>query len=485
MSKTSAFTVILATTALLLGCPKATGPASAFSSDVRFGQAPLTVHFTDQSDPNGSPITSWSWEFGDGATSTEQNPAHTYANKDTYTVALTVTNADGSDATLTSGYIIVGDMWAATFGGAGQDEGLAVVYTKDKQFVIAGSAESGEKGDLDVLLVKVDANGKEEWSHTFGGDGDDVAEAMVETSEGDLVIAGTTSSFGNGGDDVYLIRTNADGEEQWSETYGGGYDDWGHALQKTSDGGFIIAGETNSFGAEFGDAYLVKVKADGALEWSKMIKGPGIDSAHAVRQVSDGYILAGDTTPLGGASREMYVVKTDAQGNTLWDLTYGDFGDDRANAVVTTSDNGFLVLGAYDTTTLTGVDMVALKLDKDGNAAWSKKFGGTRGEEGFAILALGNDDFLLAGTAASYGAGGYDVYLVKIDSQGDTYWTRTIGGAEDDRAYAVASVPDDGGFVLAGMTESYGAGASDVYAIRCNADGYAPSAPEPSAQAGR
>ncbi len=458
---------------ILEGCPPQTGPRADFSAEIRFGRAPLVVQFTDTSDPRGSVITAWLWEFGDGNTSTDQNPTHTYTAVGAYRVSLTVTTDEGTHATRKAAYIIVGDMWARTFGGIGDEYVGGVYRTKDNGYLIVGSTTSTPVGDADVLLLKINKDGEELWSQTYGGNGNDSGSAVVEMDNGDLLIVGASASFGSG-DQIYVIRTDKDGVEKTSDTYGGLGTDRGNDIQKANDGGFIVVGETFTVD-KLQDAYLLKLNADGKRSWSRSFAVLGDDAAFAVRPLgADGYLVAGDTTEV--VNSDMFLAKTDADGKTTWIQAYGDTGGDWANALLNAGD-GALLCGTFFSLA-SSWDMFVMQTDKDGNEIWSAVFGGVQRDEGRDVVAAANAGYLAAGVTYSTGAGGADAYLVKLDGQGNALWKRTLGGPADDSADRVLRVGSTG-FLITGSTESYGAGGADIYLVQTNADGYAPNAATP------
>jgi hypothetical protein len=205
--------------------------------------------------------------------------------------------------------------FARTYGGTNYDFASSVQQTSDGGYIMAGYTESFGAGNNDIFLINTDANGDVQWAKTYGGTGEDRVFSVQQTSDGGYIVAGWTRSFGAGGDDIILIKTDANGNIIWARTYGGTNDDRASSVQQTSDGGYIVAGWTRSFGSG-GDILLIKMDANGNVIWAKTFGGTDHDYAHSVQQTSDGgYIVAGLTRSFGAGNYDFFLIKTDANGD--------------------------------------------------------------------------------------------------------------------------------------------------------------------------
>jgi hypothetical protein len=357
--------------------------------------------------------------------------------------------------------------WWRTYGGWADDWGLSVQQTSDCGYIIAGSTDSFGAGDYDVYLIKTNTSGDALWTTTYGGTGPDFGYSVQQTSDGGYIIVGYTVSFGAGSEDVYLIKTNANGDTVWTKTYGGTYNDAGYSVRQTSDSGYIIAGGTGSFGAGCADVYLVKTNASGDTAWTRTYGGADPDMGFSVQQTSDGgYIIAGYTESFGAGNGDVYLIKTNASGDTLWTRTCGGTDPDRSYSVQQTSDSGYIIAGGAGS----NGDVCLLKANASGDVLWTRTYGGANYDDGQSVRQTSDGGYVIAGTTESFGAGHDDAYLLKTKASGDTVWTRTYGGATYDNGKSVQQT-SDGGYVIAGYTSSFGAGSYDVYLIKTDANG--------------
>jgi len=356
--------------------------------------------------------------------------------------------------------------WNTTFWGTGDEYAYCVIQTSEGGFAIVGCAWSYGAGSTETWLVKTDAMGQAEWNSTFGGTGSDRAYSLIQTSDGGFVLAGDTWSYDAGSYDMVLVKTDANGQHEWNTTFGGtGYDS-AYSLLQTSDGGFVLAGCAWSYGAGSTDMWLVKTNAMGQAEWNSTFGGTSSDEAHSLIQTSDGgFVLAGCTRSYGAGSTDMWLVKTDAMGQAEWNSTFGGTSSDEAYSLIQTSDGGFALAGRTRSYGAGSTDMWLVKTDANGQHEWNTTFGGTGDDSAYSFLQTSDGGFVLAGCTWSYGAHSTDMWLVKTNANGQHEWNTTFGGTGDEYASSFLQT-SDGGFVLAGYTRSYGAGSYDMWLVK-------------------
>jgi hypothetical protein len=239
--------------------------------------------------------------------------------------------------------------WNKTFGGSEIDDGYSVQQTSDGGYIIAGSTLSYGAGETDVWLIRTDSSGNIDWNKTFGGSGRDYGYSVQQTSDGGYIIAGCTWSQGAGGADVWLIKTDASGDESWSQTFGGSEGDSARSVQQTSDGGYILAGYTESYGAGDFDVWLIKTNASGNETWNETFGGSDTDLGYSAQQTSDnGYIIAGHTWSYGEGYSDILVIKTNSSGSKTWNETFGGSRKEFGSSVQQTSDGGYIIAGVWD-----------------------------------------------------------------------------------------------------------------------------------------
>ncbi len=356
--------------------------------------------------------------------------------------------------------------WNRTFGGADDDWGSSAQQTSDGGYIITGRTGSYGAGGDDLWLIKTDKNGKEEWNKTFGGADDDWGGSVQQTSDGGYIITGGTESYGDSKEDVLLIKTDKNGKEEWKKTFGGVYIDWGSSAQQTSDGGYIITGRTTSYGAGDHDVLLIKTDKNGKEEWKKTFGGAYSDIGYSVQQTSDGgYIITGWTMSYGAGGCAVLLIKTDKNGKEEWEKTFGVASIDWGSSVQQTSDGGYIITGWTMSYGAGGQDAWVIKVDKNGKEEWKKTFGGAEDDVGSSAQQTSDGGYIITGYTKSYGDGEEDAWLIKMDKNGKEEWKKTFGDAYYDRGNS-AQQTSDSGYMIAGVTNAYDAGGRDVWLIK-------------------
>jgi hypothetical protein len=354
-------------------------------------------------------------------------------------------------------------LWTRTYGGTDLEWGSSISQTSDGGYIIAGNTESFGAGMEDYYLLKINSNGDTIWTKTYGGTGSDYGAAVLQASDQGFVMTGWTYSFGMGESDVWLVKTDTIGNIEWTKTYGGTEHEMAHSMQKTYDNCYVITGASGEWFSR--DVYLIKIDTLGDTLWTRRYGGTGIDIARFVQQNSDsGYIIVGSSESFGAGSSDLYLLRTNQLGDTLWTRTFGSADYDIGTAVMQTSEGGFLAAGFAETPT-GYTDIYLVKIDENGDSIWTKSYGAQYYDFCNAIISLNNDEFVIAGGSELSNPPWGDFYLAKIDSIGNVIWENTYGGDSIDEAFAVQAT-FDGGYILVGYTESFGGGSYDIYVVK-------------------
>ena len=380
--------------------------------------------------------------------------------------------------------------WQKSFGGSLYDEARSIQQTTDHGYIVAGTtvSDDGDVGAThgydEFWVLKLDSIGSIQWKGTYGGSGHDDAFAIEQTNDGGFIVAGFTKSndgdvSGNHGDyDAWVLKLDSGGGIQWQKCFGGSGWEEAWDIQQTTDGGYILIGRSSSMDGDvtvnygFLDYWVVKMNDIGIIEWQKSLGGSGLDLGYAISQTSDGgYIVAGESQSSDGdvtanqGSSDFWVVKLNYEGKVIWERSYGGSALDRANDIKQTREGGYIVFGQSasnngDVTNAHGnYDNWAVKISEAGDIEWQKSLGGSNEDFAKSIQQTDGEGYITIGTTSSTNGdvlgnnGINDIWVVRLTELGEIQWQKTLGGNSDEWGNSIQQTTD-GGFAIAGYNWS-------------------------------
>ena len=402
--------------------------------------------------------------------------------------------ASANPDTMTSGQLntslsgpIPQEEWNRTYGGSSDDVGTYGQQTKDGGYIITGYTSSygadapfswlikvQHRGDL--WLIKTDAEGQKEWDRTYGGLGKDLGFFVQQTKdEGYIIVGGKKSFWIIGSYDLWIIKTDAKGNVLWDRTFGGSGEDLGFSVQQTNDDGYIIAGYTSFTNGK--KAWIIKIDSQGNKQLD-MATGRADSEAASIGLTKDGgYIITGYTPSSGSGKEDVWLIKTNSKLHWDWLKTFGGPNRDLGLSVQETEDGGYIIAGLTESFGAGKGDVWLIKTDSKGDREWDRTFGGSNFDSGASVQQTRDGGYIVTGynTTTIDNVGSYSrlfnsdnigrVWLIKTDSEGIELWNETFGGTRNDWGNSVQETRD-GGYIITGVTESYGAGKEDVWLIK-------------------
>ena len=347
------------------------------------------------------------------------------------------------------------------------DVAYSAAATTDGGYIITGLTQSGIDPAGDIVVIKSTAHGDTMWSRTFGGPNLEGGNFVMQTSDGGYMVSGHTQDFGAQDCDAFLLKLDQYGSSQWIKTYGGDSDDIGEGIvELPAGGGYVIAGMTASYGntgvSMNRHVYLIKTNSTGDTTWTKVYAGAGVEECYSIARMNDGgFLAAGWSTSFGSGENDGWLLRLDANGDTLWTRLYQNIGDTRLNKIIHTADNGFLLAGYTVPATNGESQGMAIKLDANGNEVWKKMYATSGTNIGFHDVAqLPTGNFIFSGI--SYVTSGTaNVYILTTDASGAHISDETCGG---DNSYAMTiAVQGNNSYLVAGSATKYGDPLGDLY----------------------
>ncbi|MCW4015575.1 MAG: hypothetical protein NWF06_04325 [Candidatus Bathyarchaeota archaeon] len=342
------------------------------------------------------------------------------------------------------------------YGGELNDTSVGIVESEDEMFVIAGNTYSFGAGNADFWLIKVDSSGTVEWNYTYGGAEADVATDMIQTSDSGYAMVGKTQSFGAGDNDFWLVKVDASGNVQWNKTYGQATAEVANSVIQTSDNGYVMTGySTDANSTE--DLWLIKTDSTGNIQWNKTYGELGSAEGYSVTQTSDGgYAIIGSTNSFSNYTfYDCWFIKTNAEGDVEWTKTYEQGGRDLLQFVIQTSDDGYTLAGYASRGIVDSSDIWVIHVDSDGNTEWNMTWAPSEPAIPSSMIQTNDEGYMVSGWTSSLnsfpGLSNY-MFLIKIDTNGNIQWNSTYLGLGDSTALFVLQT-DNGDYALTGTTK--------------------------------
>ena len=330
----------------------------------------------------------------------------------------------------------------------GSDEARSIEQTEDGGYIITGWT-SAFGGIEDAYLLKLNKFGDMEWSNHWGGQTLDNGQFVQQTMDKGFIVIGQTYSFGGGGSDLWLIRTDSSGKTIWDKTFGNFENDIGYCVRETDDGGFITIGGLAFSAGAITNVWIQKINSSGNLIWSKTYARNQYNIGYSIAQTSDGNFIAAAFTTDPISHNDFWLMKLNSNGDTLWTKTFPESLTDVPFDIEETNDKGFILAGYTQSFGTGSTDFFLIKVDSLGNEMWNRTYGGALEEEAHSVKQAIDGGYVIAGWTRSFGAGDYDMYIVKTDKDGNLQWSQTYGKSHTDKAYSVTLTPDNG-FVVTG-----------------------------------
>ncbi|OPL19327.1 MAG: hypothetical protein AVO35_11315 [Candidatus Aegiribacteria sp. MLS_C] len=358
-------------------------------------------------------------------------------------------------------------LWTETFGGSLEEHCYDCVLTSDGGFAMVGFTSSAGAGEDDVWLVRTDSSGNMLWQQTYGGTSDDRGYSLAQTSDGGFILGGWTFSFGAGMADIWLIKTDGNGNLEWDREFGttSGFERCYPVIQ-TSDGSYVIAGETDNNGTTYSDIWLLKTDGDGDILWDSTFGGARDDFGLDVIEMDSGdYAVAGWTCYVNGTC-DLKLFTTDQNGVLVDESLIGGAGTDQCRALTQLPDGDLMVVGETNSTASGLFDAWLVRADQECNLVWENTYG-SDGQDDFGndICILSDGNVAVCGLTKPSGGINEDLWLFLTDTAGSQQWHTTFGGSGSETGEAIVET-DDGGVAVAGCTGSFGAGSTDFWLLR-------------------
>ncbi|CAA6807058.1 MAG: Unknown protein [uncultured Sulfurovum sp.] len=347
--------------------------------------------------------------------------------------------------------------WQKVYGGDDDDIANAVLMLENGHTAVLGSCKSFDAERSDICLTRVNSEGNTIWRKLLGGKKADKGVAISRSKDGNLLILGDSKSFKkHDGQDIYVAKVSLDGEIFWENTFGGDRDDFAAGIAGTNDGGALLVGDSESFSKKgYRDIYIVRLDKDGKMLTSKTIGGKLNDEANALTRTADGnFMMAGSREIRSSGDADFFLLKLNQNGEKIWARTLGEKYNDVLHAVAPTPDGGIVATGKTRSYNSAQTDLPIMYFNKDGKLIWFKIYGFGYYDEGNAITMTRDGNYMVAGKTDSMGKGEFDNYILALDRKGQLLWSGMYGEENKDIAHGITRTTDDA-VVIVGESDSY------------------------------
>ena len=346
--------------------------------------------------------------------------------------------------------------WVKLYGEDDDDIANAIVSLEDGQSAIAGTCQSFGAKRTDICVMKMNDKGEMLWRLMLGGEKEDEAKAITRAADGGLFILGTSKSFAKNYDkDIYVAKVTLDGKLVWEKSIGGERDEHAGGIAGTNDGGALVVGDTGSYGKRYKDIYIAKLNKDGKVLSSHTIGGEKGEEANGLARLKDGnFALVGMREMDDGNYKDFFVMKLDQNGKNLWAKTFGGIYNDSLHGVTGTADGGFVAVGKTRSYGSEQTDLTVMKFTSEGKLLWHKIYGFKYYEYANAVTTTEDGGFMIVGGTNTLGIGGHSVYLLALDKEGKLIWSHVYGDRNKDTGHGIARL-SDGKLIIVGESDSF------------------------------
>jgi hypothetical protein len=346
--------------------------------------------------------------------------------------------------------------WQTIYGGDEDDIAYGIVALEDGDSAIVGTCKSFGAKRTDICVTRMTAKGEMKWRLWIGGKKKDEGKAISRAADGSILVLGHSKSFSKNYDyDLLAAKISLEGKLVWQKNLGGNNDEFAGGIAGTDDGGALIVGDSKSYSEGDKDVYIAKLDKNGKLISAHTVGGEKDDSATALTRTRDGKFVAVGSRELEyTGNTDFFVMKLDQDGKKIWAETYGGEYADTLDGVTATVDNGIVAIGKTRSYGSEQTDLTVMKYDENGKLIWHKIYGFKYYEYGNAVATTRDGGFILVGGTNTLGKGNHSAYVLALDKAGELIWSHVYGDERKDVAHGVARM-SDGSVIVVGESNSF------------------------------